>query len=182
MSSDGLRLKIDESLKQFLEKLNQKIQDLDAIEVVTAIGDVHYKLDNINPQTEILNTIPTAVTDGVLKLLARTRIELDADILTILRPDFLIISRANTFLVLHNLNVNLANNLFKRRLYNLFNSIKALINTARIVANGNIDTQSLIQLIVLILDLVGGPYVLVRFLPNIIGRIILCTIQKELHF
>ena len=84
MSSDGLRLKIDESLKQFLEKLNQKIQDLDAIEVVTAIGDVHYKLDDINPQTEILNTIPTAVTEGVLKLLARTRIELDGDILLVL--------------------------------------------------------------------------------------------------
>jgi hypothetical protein len=144
-------------------------------------------------------------------IFARTRIELDADILTILSPDFLIISRANSFLVLHNLNVNLANNLFRRRLYNLFNSIKNLIDTARIVAilvwlsislyalsgtftevirnivngnivNGNIDTQSYVQLIVLILDLVGGPYVLLRFLPNIIGRIILHKIRKELHF
>jgi len=77
MSTDELKLKIDETLKQFLDKLNQKIQDLDAIEVVTAIGDVHYKLDNIDSKTEILNTIPTAVTEGVLKPLARTRIELD---------------------------------------------------------------------------------------------------------
>jgi hypothetical protein len=145
--------------------------------------------------------------DGFREIIfARTRIELDADILTILRPDFLKISRVNSFLVLHNLNVNLANNLFRRRLYNLFASIKNLINTARIVAvlvwlsislyalsdtytkvihnivNGNIDTESYVQLIVLILDLVGGPYVLLRFLPNIIGRIILHKIRKELHF
>ena len=73
--------------------------------------------------------------DGFTKIIfARTRIELDADILTILRPDFLKISRVNNFLVLHNLNVNLANNLLKRRLYNLFSSIKNLINMARIVA------------------------------------------------
>lgn len=84
MSTDELKLKIDETLKQFLEKLNQKIQDLDAIEVVTAIGDVHYKLDNIDSKTEILNTIPTAVTEGVLKPLARTRIELDGDVLLVL--------------------------------------------------------------------------------------------------
>jgi hypothetical protein len=139
-------------------------------------------------------------------IFARTRIELDADILTILRPDFLKISRINSFLVLHNLNVNLANNLFRHRLYNLFSSIKNLINMARIVAiliwlsislyslsgtyievirnivNGNINSQLLIQLIVLILDLVGGPYVLMRFVPNLIGRIMLHKIRKELHF
>jgi hypothetical protein len=145
--------------------------------------------------------------DGFREIIfARTRIELDADILTILRPDFLKISRVNSFLILHNLNVNLANNLFRRRLYNLFASIKNLINMARVVAvlvwlsislyalsgtyievihdivNGNIDTESYIGFIVLILDLVGGPYVLLRFLPNIIGRIILHRIRKELHF
>ena len=145
--------------------------------------------------------------DGFREIIfARTRIELDADILTILRPDFLKISRVNSFLILHNLNVNLANNLFRRRLYNLFASIKNLINTARIVAvlvwlsislyvlsgtftevihnivNGNIDSQSYVQLIVLILDLIGGPYVLMKFLPNIIGRILLHKIRKELHF
>lgn len=145
--------------------------------------------------------------DGFREIIfARTRIELDADILTILRPDFLIISRANSFLVLHNLNVNLANNLFRRRLYNLFKSIKTLINAARIAAilvwlsmslyalsgtyieaihnivNGNIGNQSLIQLILLILDLIGGPYILWRFLPNLIGRIMLHEIRKQLHF
>jgi hypothetical protein len=145
--------------------------------------------------------------DGFREIIfARTRIELDADILTILRPDFLKISRVNSFLVLHNLNVNLVNILFRRRLYNLFTSIKNLINTARIIAilawlsislyalsdtytevihnivNGNIDTELYMGFIVLILDLVGGPYVLVRFLPNIIGRIILHKIRKELHF
>ncbi len=116
--------------------------------------------------------------DGFSEIIfARTRIELDADILTILRPDFLKISRVNSFLVLHNLNVNVANNLFTRRLYNLFTSIKTLINTARIVAilvwlsislyalsgvyievihnivTGNIDTESFIQIIVLLLIL-----------------------------
>jgi len=145
--------------------------------------------------------------DGFREIIyARTRIELDADILTILRQDFLKISRANSFLVLHNLNVNLANNLLRRRLYNLFSSIKNLINMLRIVAilvwlsislfalsgtyvevinnivNGNINTESLIQLIVLILDLIGGPYVLMRFLPNLIGRIMLHEIRKQLHF
>ena len=145
--------------------------------------------------------------DGFREIIfARTRIELDADILTILRPDFLKISRVNSFLVLHNLNVNVANNLFTRRLYNLFTSIKTLINTARIVAilvwlsislyalsgvyievihnivTGNIDTESFIQIIVLLLDLVGGPYILMRFLPNLIGRIILHKIRKESHF
>ena len=49
--------------------------------------------------------------------------------------------------------------------------------------NGNIvDTQLYIRFILLILDLVGGPYVLMRFLPNLIGRIMLHKIRKELHF
>ena len=137
---------------------------------------------------------------------ARTRIELDADILMILRPDFLKISRVNSFLVLHNLNVNLSNNLFRRRLYNLFSSIKNLINLGRIVvtlawlsislyalsgtyieflhniANGNVDTQSFVGFIILMLDLIGGPYLLMRFLPKLIGRIMLREIRKQLHF
>ena len=179
----------------------------------------HYRqlISTINNITSILQTARSIFHNAhVLNIdtedrfreiiFARTRIELDADILTILRPDFLKISRVNSFLVLHNLNVNLANNLFRRRLYNLFASIKNLINTARIAAvlvwlsislyalsgtyievihnivNGNIDTQSLIHLILLILDLIGGPYILWRFLPNLIGRIMLHEIRKQLHF
>jgi hypothetical protein len=145
--------------------------------------------------------------DGFREIIfARTRIELDADILTILKPDFLKIRRLNSFLALHNLNVNLANNIFRRRLYDLFSSIKNLINMARIVAvlvwlsislyalsgtyievihnivNGNIDTESFIGFIVLILDLIGGPYILMRLLPNLIGRFVLYEIRKQLHF
>ncbi len=71
--------------------------------------------------------------DGYREIVfARTRIELDADILTILRPDFLKIGTVNHLLVLHSLNVNLANNLFRFRLYSLFSSIINLINIARI--------------------------------------------------
>jgi hypothetical protein len=181
------------------------------------ISDYRQLISTINNITSILQTARSIfhnahvlnidTEDGFREIIfARTRIELDADILTILRPDFLKISRVNSFLVLHNLNVNLANNLFRRRLYNLFTSIKNLINTARIAAvlvwlsmslytlsgtyievihnivNGNIDTQSVIQLIVLILDLIGGPYILWRFLPNLIGRIMLHEIRKQLHF
>jgi hypothetical protein len=174
------------------------------INIINNITNVLQTARSIFRNAHVLN-IDTE--DGFREIVfARTRIELDADILTILRPDFLKVSRVNTFLVLHNLNVNLANNLFRRRLYNLFTSIKTLINMARIVAvlvwlsislyalsgtyievihnivNGNIDTESYIGFIVLILDLIGGPYILMRLLPNLIGRFVLHEIRKQLHF
>jgi hypothetical protein len=186
------------------ESKKETLKHRQIVNIVKQTISIRRTVQSIFRNAHVLN-IDTE--DGFTQItFIRTRIELDADILTIIRPDLFKNSAVENLFILHSLNVSLANTLIKRRLYNLFSSIKNLINIARIVStaiwlsislfsfaveyieqirsdianNGNITNESLIPLILLILDLIGGPYVLVRFLPKLIGRIILYKIRKEL--
>ena len=117
----------------------------------------------------------------------------------ILKPDFLKNNSADSLLVFHCLNVNLANKLFRSRLYDTFFSIMNLMDIAMIAvtsfwyskssyslshtyveAINHLGTQWFI-VILLLLDLLGVPYFFVRFLPGIIGRIVLYIIRKGMH-
>ena len=68
------------------------------------------------------------------KILARTTVELDADILTIVHPDLLNVNQKDIFTNIHRANVRLTNYLFLYPLKRIFTVIKSLVNIARLVS------------------------------------------------
>lgn len=64
-------------IQNFIETIKQEIRDISYVEIVTAVGDVRA---NVNPDAEL---VVIGIKDTDLKIKARTRIELDGDIMVI---------------------------------------------------------------------------------------------------
>lgn len=131
-------------------------------------------------------------------ILARTIIELDADIVTILTPEFSDMDKRRCVLMyLHNCNVYLANQLFARSIDKFFLKIRTIVNLVRIVSVAlwlmpNLLSNSSILLsfdnginpiimIVQLINLIGIPILLFKFTPKIIGYIIRYKLLSGLH-
>jgi hypothetical protein len=135
-------------------------------------------------------------------IIARTAIELDADILTIMQSEFIKINIKNTLLNLHSINVFLVNYLFMYRISKFFSIIKTLTNLTRIASmllwivftaipfyssyqsilsspgnNLNLYYTALYS----IFNFIGIPSLLFKFLPKAIGYIIRYKILQNLH-
>lgn len=146
-----------------ISKLLERYQDLRAINICTSD-----KLQN--------------------KTLARTTIELDADVLTIIDPQLLNSNSVNIFMNLHSANVRLANYLFVYRLVKTFAVIKVIKNFARIISiplwiiiNGTILPSKILsadyQYLFMVFSLIGMPAILYKF---IIPKIMAFVIRRQL--
>jgi hypothetical protein len=123
----------------------------------------------------------------------RTRLELDADIITIIHDSILQNKAVAQLISIHYLNVGLANIYFRKRLFSFF-QLHRLITRAIPIAvsgiwivssviafqmqNGNQDFSALALFII---GLVGGPFVILRFLPIIIRLILGYEIRRQLY-
>lgn len=114
------------------------------------------------------------------RILARTTIELDADIITIIPQELLNMNQTNPFLRLHSANVSLANYLFLYPITQILIIIKILKNIIRVLA---IPLWIIFSMIIFrekvlneyfftILNFVGIPAILFRFIPKITEYII----------
>jgi hypothetical protein len=127
---------------------------------------------------------------------ARTRVELDGDIITMMTPDVLKTKGIYILMSLHQLNVSLANEFIRSTIHEYFLSIKNLINMIRIISSGiwvslnayafwahfeealrNSDWH---VIAFFLLDIVGGPYLLIKYLPKLFGYILGYKIRGEL--
>jgi hypothetical protein len=135
-------------------------------------------------------------------VVARTAIELDADIITIIQPEFVKINTKNALLTLHSINVFLVNYVFMYRINKFFSIIKTLTNLTRIasillwivftaipfyssnqsilsapVNNLNLYYTALYS----IFNFIGIPGLLLKFIPKAIGYTIRYKILQDLH-
>lgn len=118
------------------------------------------------------------------KILARTTIELDADIITIINPELLNTTSVDIFMNLHRANVRLANYLFLYPLTKSFAAIKTIKNIARIISiplwiiifNSAILPSKIISndynYLFMIFSFIGIPAILYNFIPKIMAFII----------
>jgi hypothetical protein len=136
-------------------------------------------------------------------IVARTAIELDADIVTIISPELLKINtKNNSLLNLHSINVFLVNYVFMYKITKFFSIIKTLTNLTRIASIVLWITFTIIpfynsqQLILSaplnnlnlyytalysIVNFIGIPSLLLKFIPKVIGYIIKYKIVQNLH-
>jgi hypothetical protein len=122
MSEDNLGTVLDDAIK----RISDRIRDLSSIEVITAegIGDDALTIDIIDdPTKSIFDQIR-----GKLHVLARTRIEIDGDILVMVptskKDDDITINKE--ILELHNTNVATATQNWKNCLDGITNILKGL--------------------------------------------------------
>lgn len=128
-----------------------------------------------------------ADNNGYYNTSVRTTIELDADILTIIPENLLLLPDINNFLRLHRTNVFLANHLFFYPIMRTFAVLKIISNIIRMLSVfiWIISTYLLSfilfpdqvysdpeKLIYSIINFVGIPTVIFRFFPRVLGRII----------
>ena len=117
------------------------------------------------------------------KILARTTIELDADIITIIHPELLYTNSVDIFMNLHSANIRLANYLFLYPLTKTFAVIKAIKNIARIISmplwiilSATIFPSKMISndyhYLFMIFSFIGIPAILYKFIPKIMAFII----------
>jgi len=135
-------------------------------------------------------------------VVARTTIELDADIITIMQPELIGISTKNSLLNLHSSNVLLANYIFMYRVSKFFSIIKTMTNMTRTtsmllwimstaipfyssqqsVLSASLNNLNLFYTVLYpILNFIGIPALLFKFIPKIIGYIIRYRILQNLH-
>ncbi len=117
------------------------------------------------------------------KILARTIIELDADIITIIPRELLSTDSVNIYTTLHRANIRLANYLYLYPLIRIFAIIKAVKNLSRLISILLWISFSLIMLpptmilkdynyLFMIFNFVGIPAMLYKFIPKIVAFII----------
>ncbi len=121
---------------------------------------------------------------------ARTTIELDADIVTIIRPELIAYmnTQKNSYLVLlHTCNLYLANHLFVHRINKFSAMLKTLTDTVRIISisvwlipnlsyllisSHHLISGDLVAILVQIINLIGIPAIMAGIIPKIIGYIV----------
>jgi hypothetical protein len=116
------------------------------------------------------------------KILARTTIELDADIITIIPPELLLNTNETDFIFsLHSANIHLANYLFLYPITKIFVVVKLIKNILRILSVPLWIAFSififpkgagLYEYIFSIINFIGVPALLFRLVPKIMGYVI----------
>jgi hypothetical protein len=145
-----------------LKKVLQRYQDIRSVNVFTIIMDT--------PQKN--------------KILARTTIELDADIITIVPPELLLLNtnEIDFLFSLHSANIRLANYLFLYPIMKIFVVVKLTKNILRILSIPLWIAFSIFifpkgigifyEYIFSIINFIGVPALLFRFVPKVMGYII----------
>jgi hypothetical protein len=148
-----------------IRKVLRRYHDIRSVNVLTIIKDDASYNQNNN------------------KILARTTIELDADIITIIPPELLLTTNEAAFLFsLHRANIHLANYLFLYPITKIFVVVKLTKNILRILSvplwiafSIFIFPKALFtdyNYIFSIINFIGVPALLIRLVPKIIGYII----------
>jgi hypothetical protein len=118
------------------------------------------------------------------KILARTTIELDADIITIVPPELLLVNtnEADFLFSLHSANIHLANYLFLYPITKIFVVVKLTKNVLRILSVPlwiafsififPKEVAAFYQYIFSIINFIGIPALLFRLVPKIMGHVI----------
>jgi hypothetical protein len=130
-------------------------------------------------------------------VMARTTVELDADIITIMPRQLSEAKINNNWLKLHRINVLLANYLFVYRMKKFVSLLKVMTNLARITSIALWLVSIATALLPAILSLnnlniiykimysvfifLGGPTLLMKFMPKVLGYVIRHTILKNLQ-
>ena len=115
-------------------------------------------------------------------ILARTTLELDADIITIIPPELLLLNadQINFLINLHSINVSLANYLFLYPLTKIFTTVKLIKNISGILS---IPLWIVLTIIILpkdiltnyifsIINFLGIPALLFRLVPKAVGLLV----------
>lgn len=174
-------VELDNNSKPMMTKLK------DATKIIANAKDLFQDLRVWNIYTE----------DECKNVLVRTTIELDGDVITIIRPDLLSMKLKSTLLYLHNCNVFLANCFFAYKINKFFSSFKDVMYLTRISSAFIGSAWSLVNLfnslpalsndlfsaqnqLVIALQMIYFtiPLLLYKFLPKIIGHIIWHEITK----
>ena len=143
----------------------RRYQDIRSINVFTIIKDASHNQKN--------------------KILARTTIELDADIITIIPPELLLLlntKEVNFLFSLHSANIRLANYLFLYSIMRIFVIVKLTKNIFRILSIPVWIAFTIFifpkgvglfyQFIFSIINFIGVPALLFKLVPKIMGYII----------
>jgi hypothetical protein len=188
--------KLVEDKKQFLNKRKETWNAksiLMAIKNITKIRKIAERLFQ-DLRSVSVYTIHASKNNAM----ARTTVELDADIITIIAPELLEVKIKNNWLKLHSINVVLANYLFVYRMKKFVSVLKAMTNLARIASvvlwivstaiallSGILspvnDLNPIYRVIISVFNFVGVPTLLVKFIPKILGYVIRHTVLKKLH-
>lgn len=139
-------------------------------------------------------------TDGLRDIVfARTTIELDADIVTIIRPELTAYmnNQKNIYLLLlHSYNLYLANHVFLHRINKFSSMLKTLTNTVKVISasiwlipnlsyllisSNHLFTGDLVGILVQIINLIGIPATLVWFIPKIVRYIVKYHVMRILQ-
>lgn len=131
---------------------------------------------------EKLRSINVFTIDGYQnRIVARTTIELDADVITIIPPELVGIDQAHFCIRLHNSNIRLANHLFILPINRIFMIINSTKNILRVVSISFWIFFSIIlfppklifnDYLFLIFNFVGAPTMIFMSMPKILGYII----------
>lgn len=113
-------------------------------------------------------------------IIARTALELDADIITIIPPELLLNTNETEFLMdLHSANVHLANYLFLYPLTRIFLAVKLIKNILRIISIPLWIVLSIIifpkvitDYIFSVINFLGIPILLFRLVPKVTGLVV----------
>jgi hypothetical protein len=210
-------LKVDESILAFLineyqlyvTKLAKEKKQIPSTETWNR-KSISHTIKNIRRVRKIaqhlfqdLRSINVYTIHGLKgSVVARTTIELDADIITIMQPELIGISTKNSLLNLHSINVVLANYMFMYRISKFFSIIKTMTNMTRItsmllwimstaipfyssqqsVLSASLNNLNLFYTVLYpLLNFIGIPALLFKFIPKVIGFIIRSRILQNLQ-
>ena len=129
-------------------------------------------------------------------MLAKTTIELDADVITIILPEVLKLNSKDVYLQLHEANIYIANFLFSypiKKYFSFIKKTKILLRTITpslwvvlslypfIASDGLNNLDESYNLLYLIMNTFGIPTVLFRSVPKLIGIVVRKTLLRDLH-
>jgi hypothetical protein len=129
---------------------------------------------------------------------ARTTIELDADIVTIISPDLPAVMSTQTnkiLLLLHTCNLYVVNHLFMHRIHKFSSILKTLTSTLKVISvsawlilnlslifsSHHLVSEDSVSIAVQMIKLIGIPPLLWKFIPKIIGYVLKYQVTRSLQ-
>jgi hypothetical protein len=131
INPDQIRRNFLKFFDDLSSELGKWVSDIKAIEIITASGDISFKIES--QDSDITDIANGGNVEGKVKILARTRVELDGDLLVILptkedQPNSVIVD--NEILNIHKENVGMAMQNLQFVFKNVSDWIGALIESS----------------------------------------------------
>ena len=122
-------------IQNIIDTIKDQVRDISYVEIVTAVGDVEA---DVNPDAEL---VIKGVKDANLKIKARTRIELDGDIMVIIPGNEIdgqtIIDKE--IMAIHKENVDVAVKNWNIFMENMFNTLRLIIDVTGLPRSDVLD-------------------------------------------